>query len=266
MKKITIALLVGLTLSLGIFSCTAETLTQMTDVFELIDNGQTLQMVASLNEGAEYEPLEYLMAQPDSAFDSYYYSNAPTEWIRISYQDGNGYTRQGWIVANPDVITGTKYYPDFNSEEEYNGYDSGIYCSDFREEYNGYDSGVVLCESLSLREGPDAAYSLIDTLPYGEDVTILEENESWYHVTYRDPERPNYTDLDWVSGWVRKEYVLMNPDYFTPDRETPVYAIPSSGSKRVGLISGGTSYPIIEEFNGFLAISLRGASGFVVKP
>ena len=52
----------------------------------------------------------------------------------------------------------------------------------------------------------------------------------------------------------------------TPDGETPVYAIPSSSSKRIGLIRSETSYPIIEEFNDFFAISLRGASGFVVKP
>lgn len=257
MKKFTIALLVGLTLSLGIVSCTAETLTQMTDVFELIDNGQDLRMITSLIEGTDYEPLEYLMAQTGSVFDSYYNSNAPIEWIRISYQDGNGYTRQGWIVANPDVITGTKYY----SDDEMDSFD---YVGKFNleGEYNGYDSGIVLCESLSLREGPDVTYGLIETLPYGKDVTLLEEKGSWYHVVYRD----NYTDWGWVGGWVRKEYVLVNPDYFMPDRETPVYAIPSSSSKRVGLISSGTSYPIIGEFNGFLAISLRGASGFIVKP
>ena len=261
MKKFTIALLVGLTLSLGIVSCTAETLTQMTDVFELTDNGQDLQMITSLNEGTQYEPLEYLMAQTGSIFDSYYNSNAPIEWIRISYQDGNGYTRQGWIVANPDVITGIKYYsgdemgnPDFIGNFNFGG------------EFNGYDSGIVLCESLSLREGPDVTYGLIDTLSYGENVTILEENGSWYHVVYPVAEPQSYDEWVWVGGWVRKEYLLINPDYFTPDRETPVYAVPSVSSKRVGLISSGTSYPIIGEFNGFLAISLRGASGFVVKP
>ena len=58
----------------------------------------------------------------------------------------------------------------------------------------------------------------------------------------------------------------MNPTYFTPNEETPVYAMSSSGSKRVGLIDSGESYPVIGLYNGFLVISLRGASGFVETP
>lgn len=60
--------------------------------------------------------------------------------------------------------------------------------------------------------------------------------------------------------------MLVNPSYFHPEGETPVYAAPSVDSKRIGLISEGASYPIIGEYNGFLVISLRGASGFVSPP
>lgn len=243
-RKFTILLLVGITLSLGIISCTAETLTQATDVFEVTDDGRKIQIVTVLDEGTEYELLEQLTTQVGSAFDSYFYSNAPIEWIRISYQDRNGNTKQGWIVANPDAATGIKM---------------GIFDSP-DEECNGYDKGFVLCESLSLRENPDVTSSILNTLAYGAYCTVIEENESWYNVIYSNKEGRRY------NGWVRKEYVLINPNYFIPNGETPVYAIPSSSSKCIGLISNGTNYPIIGEFNGFLAISLRGASGFVVKP
>lgn len=244
MKKFTIFLLVGITLSLGIISCTAETLKQATDVFEVTDDGQKIQIVTALDEGTEYELLERLTTQVGSAFDSYFYSKAPIEWIRISYQDRNGNTRQGWIVANPNVTTGIKMGVFDGSDEE----------------FNGYDKGFVLCESLSLRENPDVTSSILNTLAYGTYCTVIEDNGYWYNVIYRDKGGQRY------SGWVRKEYVLINPNYFTPNGEIPVYAIPSSSSKRIGLISSGTNYPIIGEFNGFLAISLHGASGFVVKP
>lgn len=127
------------------------------------------------------------------------------------------------------------------------------------EEYNGYDGCFVLCESLSLRENPDTASQVLVTLEYGAHGTIMEENDSWFNVVYSDEQGRHY------EGWIKKDYVLVNPSYFTPGEETPVYAIPSTDSKRVGLISGDTDYPIIGEYNGFLAISLRGASGFVVK-
>ena len=96
--------------------------------------------------------------------------------------------------------------------------------------------------------------------PRGTIATILEESGSWYHVVYRDGDGMRR------SGFVRKEYVLMNPTYFTPEGETPVYAMPSGDAKRVGLIDGGTSYPVIGLYDGFLVISLRGASGFVETP
>lgn len=223
----------------------AETLQQATDVFEVTDDGRKMQIVTILLEGTEYEPIERIVTQDGTAFDSYFYSDSPIEWIRISYRDRKGNVQQGWIVANTDAITGINM---------------SVFDDTSNEEYNGYDLGFILCESLSLRENPDATSNLIHTMTYGTYCTVIEESGSWYNVTYRNEEQLRY------SGWVRKEYVLVNPDYFVPDGETPVYAMPSGSSKRVGLISSETSYPIIGEMNGFLAISLRGASGFVVKP
>lgn len=222
-----------------------ETLQQATDVFEVTDDGRKMRIVTVLDEGTEYEPIERIVTQDGTAFDSYFDSDSPIEWIRISYRDREGNVQQGWIVGNTDAILGIN---------------RSVFDDTSNEEYNGYDLGYILCESLSLREKPDATSNLIHTMTYGTYCTILEESDSWYNITYRNEEQLRY------SGWVRKEYVLVNPDYFVPDGETPVYAMPSDRSQRVALIDSGTSYPIIGEMNGFLAISLRGASGFVVKP
>lgn len=221
-----------------------ETLQQPTDVFEVTDDGRKMRIVTVLDEGTEYEPIERIVTQDSTAFDSYFYSNSPIEWIRISYHDRKGSLQQGWIVANTEAITGINM---------------SVFDNTSNEEYNGYDLGFVLCETLSLRENPDATSRIIQTMTYGTYCTVIEEIGSWYNVTYRD-ESLRY------SGWVRKEYVLVNPDYFVPDGETPVYAMPSGSSKRVGLINNEARYPIIGEINGFLVISLRGASGFVSKP
>lgn len=223
----------------------SETLQQATDVFEVTDDGRKMQIVTVLDEGTEYEPIKRIVTQDGTAFDSYFYSDSPIEWIRISYHDRKGSLQQGWIVANTEAITGINM---------------SVFDNTSNEEYNGYDLGFVLCETLSLRENPDATSKIIQTMTYGTYCTVIEEIGSWYYVTCRDDQNLRY------SGWVRKEYVLVNPDYFVPDGETPVYAMPSGSSKRVGLISGETRYPIIGEINGFLVISLRGASGFVVKP
>lgn len=244
MKRLILFLTALITLSLGTISCRADTVKQATDVFEVTDNGQKLRIATVLDEGMEYEPLERVMTTEGSVLDSYFYASAPIEWIRVSYQDSYGSMRQGWIVANPNVISGIKM---------------SVFDETKNEEYNGYDLGFVLCESLSLKENPNALSKTLDTLEYGTNCTIVEENDSWYKVVYlgKQDQRP--------SGWVRKDYVLVNPSYFTPDGETPVYAIPSADSKRIGLILDTESYPIIDEYNGFLAISLRGASGFVVN-
>lgn len=241
MMKRKIALLLAL-LSLGAASCKADTLKQAADIFELTDDGQRLQIVTVLDEGTEYEPIETLTAQTGTAFDSYFYADDPIEWAKISYQDRDGLMRQGWMVVNPEAVTGINM---------------SVF-EDSNEEYNGYDQGFVLCETLSLRESPNA--ELLTTLGYGAYCTIIGEDGSWYHVIYRDERDRRY------SGWVQKDYVLVNPSYFHPDGETPVYAVPSVDSKRIGLISEGTDYPIIGEYNGFWVISLRGASGFVCKP
>ena len=83
-----------------------ETLQQATDVFEVTYDGRRMRIVTVLDEGTKYEPIERIVTQDDTAFDSYFFSDSPIEWIRISYRDRNGNVQQGWIVANTDAITG----------------------------------------------------------------------------------------------------------------------------------------------------------------
>ena len=130
-------------------------------------------------------------------------------------------------------------------------------------EWNGYPdvigTGFVLCESLTVREQPDTAAQAVTTLPYAATFEIRGGVDPWYWMTYNAPDGGRY------EGYVRSEYVLVDPQAYRPTAETAVYAMPSTDSKRVALIDAGTSCPIIGEMDGFYAISLRGASGFVAK-
>ena len=128
-----------------------------------------------------------------------------------------------------------------------------------QEEWNGYPpfrDGYVLCETLTVRERPQSTAKALTTLPYGSHIRIIESVDNWYRITDST-----------VYGWVRSEYVLVQPEMFSPTEETPVYALPDAQAKRVGLLDAGSGpYAIIDRYGNFLAISLRGACGFVLEP
>lgn len=126
------------------------------------------------------------------------------------------------------------------------------------DEWNGVDAlpqGYALCESLSLRKNANANAKIVSEIPYGDAFAILGDvSDTWLPVVYKGQE-----------GYVRSDYVLVDPIWYTTEEETPVYAIPSNESKRVGLLPAGNKYMIIAEYDNFYVISLRGASGFILK-
>lgn len=134
------------------------------------------------------------------------------------------------------------------------------------DEWNGYPNGYVLCETLSLRETPDNTAPVLYALTYGQKTTIIETKDNWCQViaSVWDPQTGMVTDRR--QGWVRAEYLLEDPTFFTPDVETPVYALPAPDAKRVALLDAGSGpYAVIAAYEGYLAVSLRGASGFIVQ-
>ena len=120
-------------------------------------------------------------------------------------------------------------------------------------------SAQVLCESLSLRQTPSFSGKAITTL--GWNTTLLPKGEAeggWQKVTVVAQDGSlGYT------GYVRSEYLIYDCRWYTAPTATPVYAYPSPESPRVGLLDRNSAYPIIAEYDGYLVISLRGASGFL---
>ena len=113
---------------------------------------------------------------------------------------------------------------------------------------------VVLCESMSVCDERDG--SVIDKLYFGDTFMTSESWDGWTNCTYADGSK---------SGWVRSDYIVIDPAYYLTDAQTAVYAYEDTMAPRVALLDGGTKLPIIAEMEDWYVVSLRGASGWIRK-
>jgi uncharacterized protein YgiM (DUF1202 family) len=120
--------------------------------------------------------------------------------------------------------------------------------------------GIILSSSASLRETASTGSRLIMAISNGEIVSILGESNGWYNVEYQD-RHTNTTK----TGFIRTDFVLKYPEFIILQKTTDIYAMPTSGSKKVGQVATPTALVIIGEYNGYLCVNLRQASGFIRK-
>ncbi|MBE5802789.1 MAG: hypothetical protein E7319_10975 [Clostridiales bacterium] len=129
-------------------------------------------------------------------------------------------------------------------------------------EYYELGSGIVaydayvLCDSLTLRAEPDVNSSSLRTLSYGQKLQVSMRQGEWYQVYLNESRK----------GWVRYEYILVNPAIYVTEKETPAYAYGSRYAPRVALLSAGERLPIIHSTAAYYVVSLRGASAWIEKP
>ncbi len=121
---------------------------------------------------------------------------------------------------------------------------------------------VVLCESLSILDARgDQGGKKVDALLYsGTDLPVIQSWDGYAEIYYADGTK---------TGWVRNEYLLMDPAWYLCDEDTKVYAYPDFLSPRVALLDAGTKLPIITETENetasWVCVSLRGAAGWIRK-
>ena len=121
---------------------------------------------------------------------------------------------------------------------------------------------VVLCESLSVLDARgDQGGKKVMTLNYtGKDILVIDSWDGWTQIHYSDGAE---------LGWVRSDYLLMDPAWYLCDEDVQVYAYPDTMAPRVALLDEGTKLPIIteydEEYKGWVCVSLRGAAGWIRK-
>ena len=123
---------------------------------------------------------------------------------------------------------------------------------------------VVLCESLSVLDARgDQGGKKVETLYYSGETTlpVIESWDGYAKIYYSDGNK---------TGWVRNDYLLMDPAWYLCDEDVQVYAYPDTMSPRVALLDKGAKLPIITQYNddtinGWVCVSLRGAAGWIRK-
>ena len=119
-------------------------------------------------------------------------------------------------------------------------------------------TSVVLCDSLSLYQKPDTDSKLVEKLKYGDRVIVTDQSDGWARCVLGDSE-------DAESGWVKSDYIVIDPQWYMTEDSTTVYAWGDAKANKVGLLSKDTRLPILKNDDDWVVVSLRGASGWIRK-
>ena len=121
----------------------------------------------------------------------------------------------------------------------------------------GYEA-VVLCQSLTVRSERSTGARAVATLRTGERFATMNDVDGWRDCFL--------SENGGRSGWVKAEYVVVNPAWYVTDRATPVHAWGEDSAPLVGLLDPGERHPILKAAGEWLVIGLRGASGWIHAP
>ena len=205
--------------------------------------------------GTAYSITGVTYPEPGTALADYFVTSETIVWGRFVLSDGS---RTGLIVMNPGVILYEQTYTELEAAEaeaRFRAYGNNYTFTPLEDEdlVHPGEAALVLCQSLTLRDQPLTTASALMSLPYGTVLTCTGvRHPGWLEVT-----------ADGQTGWVREEFLLLDPQYVTFSAETPVLAWPSSDAPWIGLLDAGSAVPVLGEWDEYTIISLRGASGFV---
>ena len=129
----------------------------------------------------------------------------------------------------------------------------------------GYQA-VVLCEKLTLREKPDVSARAVETLEYGSRPIVVgadrpdgaQVENGFVYCVLGDA-------IDSPTGWLRADYLCINPAWYVTAAETAVYAWNDTAAPKVALLEPDTRLPILKEEGDWYLVSLRGAVGWIHK-
>ena len=128
--------------------------------------------------------------------------------------------------------------------------------SPFGQGQIGYQA-VVLCETLSVRNDPSTSSKTVKTLRYGTKLLVTRQTNGWAECVLSDDVNAG------PAGWVKADYLAINPAWFRADAKTTAYAWNSTSAPKVGLLEKNTMLPILKMEGNWIIVSLRGAVGFI---
>lgn len=121
---------------------------------------------------------------------------------------------------------------------------------------------VVLCESLTILDNRgDQGGQKVGSLKYGNTVPVIESWDGYAKIYYADGSK---------TGWVRNDYLLIDPAWYICNEDMQVYVYPDVMAPKIALLDQGTKLPILTEYqddtiSGWVCVSLRGAAGWIRK-
>ena len=118
-------------------------------------------------------------------------------------------------------------------------------------------SAVVLCDSLTVRKDMNASSKAVKTLRYGDRIVVQNVGEGWAECFVSENAGP--------IGWVKSDYLVIDPAWYVCDDATPVHAWNDHMAPKVALLDKGTVLPILKDEENWIAVSLRGAAGWIYK-
>ena len=118
---------------------------------------------------------------------------------------------------------------------------------------------VVLCDSLTVREQPSVNTRAVRILHSEDRIIVTKQEDGWAQICISDA-----VDAG-PEGWVKTDYIVIDPAWYRADSATPVYAWNDTSALKVGLLDSGTILPVLKEEGEWIVVGLRGASGWIHK-
>lgn len=123
-----------------------------------------------------------------------------------------------------------------------------------------YGAATVKASALNIRSGAGISYSVVDSIPNGNVVVILDKtSSSWYHVNFRGTE-----------GYVCADYLVdeLTAENFTASGEVVGSGVrmrsgPSLNYSVIGSYGSGTKMNVIGINSGWYKVQYNGNTGYI---
>jgi uncharacterized protein YraI len=121
-------------------------------------------------------------------------------------------------------------------------------------------TGVITGDIVNVRKGPGVSYDRVETLAKGREVTVLGEEDGWYHIKWNNS-----------TGYVLKEYLMLNGDVSSrPANATVtgggtinVRTGPGMDFKRITMLAEGKRVAVLSKENDWYYIAFDGTTGYI---
>jgi len=114
---------------------------------------------------------------------------------------------------------------------------------------------VVLCQSLTVRESQSTTARAVRTLRAGDRFATQGCSDGWLDCFL--------SETGGRTGWVKADYVAVDPAWYKTDAATAVRAWNDEGAYQVALLDRGETFPILKTEGEWILIGLRGAAGWI---